>query len=88
MPKIGHLLRRNPTPRGSSFNHTNFYSMMVARGGNSNFGALDVYGLSASRGPTPMPSNYDEDSGKPKLHYHAWWNRTLPYTKPRHVLSL
>lgn len=68
---------RNPTPRGSSFNHTDFYSMM-AGGRNSNFGANDVYGLSASRGPTPRPSNYDEDgsaaaaaggANKPKFHH-------------------
>ncbi|XP_004512743.1 probable auxin efflux carrier component 1c [Cicer arietinum] len=53
---------RNPTPRGSSFNHTDFYSMM-AGGRNSNFGANDVYGLNAnSRGPTPRPSNYEEDN--------------------------
>ncbi|CAA2973000.1 probable auxin efflux carrier component 1c isoform X1 [Olea europaea var. sylvestris] len=53
---------RNPTPRGSSFNHTDFYSMM---GGarNSNFGANDVYGLPSSRGPTPRPSNYEEETG-------------------------
>ncbi|OAY46527.1 probable auxin efflux carrier component 1c [Manihot esculenta] len=65
---------RNPTPRGSSFNHTDFYSMM-ATGRNSNFGASDVYGLSASRGPTPRSSNYEEDGGglgnKPRFHYHA-----------------
>ncbi|KAJ9162514.1 hypothetical protein P3X46_022279 [Hevea brasiliensis] len=65
---------RNPTPRGSSFNHTDFYSMMAA-GRNSNFGASDVYGLSASRGPTPRSSNYEEDAGglgnKPRFHYHA-----------------
>ncbi|KAK8337637.1 hypothetical protein V6Z11_A09G201800 [Gossypium hirsutum] len=64
---------RNPTPRGSSFNHTDFYSMM-AGGRNSNFGAADVYGLSASRGPTPRPSNYEDDGtgmGKPRFHYHA-----------------
>ncbi|KAI4347263.1 hypothetical protein L6164_008087 [Bauhinia variegata] len=64
---------RNPTPRGSSFNHTDFYSMM-AGGRNSNFGANDVYGFSASRGPTPRPSNYDEDSGaggKPRFHHHS-----------------
>ncbi|GMI71516.1 ARABIDOPSIS THALIANA PIN-FORMED 1, PIN-FORMED 1 [Hibiscus trionum] len=62
---------RNPTPRGSSFNHTDFYSMM-AGGRNSNFGAADVYGMSASRGPTPRPSNYEEDgAGKPRFHYHA-----------------
>nr|AFK46028.1 unknown [Lotus japonicus] len=42
---------RNPTPRGSNFNHTDFYSS-------------DVHGLSAtSRGPTPRQSNYDAISG-------------------------
>ncbi|OAY32159.1 probable auxin efflux carrier component 1c [Manihot esculenta] len=63
---------RNPTPRGSSFNHNDFYSMMAA-GRNSNFGSSDVYGLSASRGPTPRPSNYEEDGGgnKPRFHYHG-----------------
>ncbi|KAA8541353.1 hypothetical protein F0562_025328 [Nyssa sinensis] len=64
---------RNPTPRGSSFNHTDFYSM-VAGGRNSNFGASDVYGLAASRGQTPRPSNYEEDGGslnKSRFHYHA-----------------
>ncbi|KAK8577451.1 hypothetical protein V6N13_027723 [Hibiscus sabdariffa] len=63
---------RNPTPRGSSFNHNDFYSMM-AGGRNSNFGAADVYGMSASRGPTPRSSNYEEDgsAGKPRFHYHA-----------------
>ncbi|KAH9621702.1 hypothetical protein KSS87_000748 [Heliosperma pusillum] len=56
---------RNPTPRGSSFNHTDFYSMVGGGGGgrNSNFGAGDVYelGLTKSRGPTPRPSNFEED---------------------------
>nr|KYP65499.1 putative auxin efflux carrier component 1c [Cajanus cajan] len=70
---------RNPTPRGSSFNHTDFYSMMAAGGRNSNFGASDVYGLSASRGPTPRPSNYDEDGGKPKdLHMFVWSSSASP----------
>lgn len=59
----------NPTPRGSSFNHTDFYSM-VAGARNSNFGPNDVFGIS-SRGPTPRPSNYEEESGKPKLHCHG-----------------
>ncbi|KAK4486119.1 hypothetical protein RD792_008787 [Penstemon davidsonii] len=54
---------RNPTPRGSSFNHTDFYSMMGGGTRNSNFGANDVYGLSGSRGPTPRPSNFEEESG-------------------------
>ncbi|KAK6127633.1 hypothetical protein DH2020_038612 [Rehmannia glutinosa] len=67
---------RNPTPRGSSFNHTDFFSMMGGGGGggrNSNFGANDVYGLSASRGPTPRPSNFEEESGnnasKPRFYH-------------------
>ncbi|OMO77342.1 hypothetical protein CCACVL1_15064 [Corchorus capsularis] len=34
----------------------------MAGGRNSNFGASDVYGVSASRGPTPRPSNYEEDA--------------------------
>ncbi|XP_027339959.1 probable auxin efflux carrier component 1c isoform X1 [Abrus precatorius] len=77
---------RNPTPRGSSFNHTDFYSMM-AGGRNSNFGASDVYGLSASRGPTPRPSNYDEDvsaggNGKPRYHYSASGTGHYPAPNP------
>jgi auxin efflux carrier family protein len=49
---------RNPTPRGSSFNHTDFYSMV---GRSSNFGAADTYGMRT--GTTPRPSNYEEDHG-------------------------
>lgn len=64
---------RNPTPRGSSFNHTDFYSMM-AGGRSSNFGATDVYGLSAtSRGPTPRPSNYEDEANnanKSRFHHY------------------
>lgn len=61
---------RNPTPRGSSFNHTDFYSMVAGTAGrNSNFGANDVYGMSNnSRGPTPRPSNYEEESGKSRFN--------------------
>lgn len=62
---------RNPTPRGSSFNHTDFYSMMGGGARNSNFGANDVYGLSASRGPTPRPSNFEEESANKTRFYHG-----------------
>ncbi|KAJ7970271.1 Auxin efflux carrier component [Quillaja saponaria] len=75
---------RNPTPRGSSFNHTDFYSMM-AGGRNSNFGASDVYGFSTSRGPTPRPSNFEEDGavgGKPRVHYHNGPGGTGHYPAP------
>lgn len=63
---------RNPTPRGSNFNHTDFYSMM-GFGGRlsnfgqsdtarlSNFGAADMYSVQSSRGPTPRPSNFEEN---------------------------
>ncbi|XP_076906463.1 auxin efflux carrier component 1-like [Bidens hawaiensis] len=65
---------RNPTPRGSSFNHTDFYSMAAGAGGrNSNFGAADVYGPPVSRGPTPRSSNYegeDGGSGANKSRFH------------------
>ncbi|XP_010263760.1 PREDICTED: probable auxin efflux carrier component 1c [Nelumbo nucifera] len=71
---------RNPTPRGSSFNHTDFYSM-VAGGRNSNFGASDAYGLGASRGPTPRPSNYEEDN-KARFHYHASGGTHYPAPNP------
>ncbi|KAK7370116.1 hypothetical protein VNO80_12172 [Phaseolus coccineus] len=69
----------NPTPRASSFNHSDFYSMM-APPRNSNFATNDVYAFSASRGPTPRPSNYDEEASaaanannndKPRHHYPA-----------------
>ncbi|KAJ3694922.1 hypothetical protein LUZ60_000299 [Juncus effusus] len=49
---------RNPTPRGSSFNHNDFYSMV---GRSSNFGANDAYGMRT--GVTPRPSNYEEEHG-------------------------
>ncbi|KAI3463709.1 hypothetical protein Pfo_020372 [Paulownia fortunei] len=74
---------RNPTPRGSSFNHTDFYSMM---GGarNSNFGANDVYGLSASRGPTPRPSNFEEETGNNanKSRFYHGGNNNTHYPAP------
>jgi auxin efflux carrier family protein len=56
---------RNPTPRGSSFNHTDFYSMV---GRSSNFAAGDAFGVRT--GATPRPSNYEEDAqgGKPNKY--------------------
>lgn len=76
---------RNPTPRGSSFNHTDFYSMMGG-GRNSNFGANDVYGLSASRGPTPRPSNFEEETGnnanKPRFYHGSNNNTHYPAPNP------
>ncbi|XP_057765902.1 auxin efflux carrier component 3-like [Salvia miltiorrhiza] len=63
---------RNPTPRGSNFNHSDFYSMMgmgrLSNFGNSdtgrmsNFNIADLYSVQSSRGPTPRPSNFEENS--------------------------
>ncbi|GLJ26603.1 hypothetical protein SUGI_0516610 [Cryptomeria japonica] len=60
---------RNPTPRGSSFNHTDFYSMFNsstapknASPRPSNLATSDVYSLHSSRGPTPRPSNFEDES--------------------------
>ncbi|XP_039122364.1 LOW QUALITY PROTEIN: auxin efflux carrier component 3a-like [Dioscorea cayenensis subsp. rotundata] len=68
---------RNPTPRGSNFNHSDFYAMV---GGApplrpSNFGPADLYSLQSSRGPTPRPSNFEDPlhgCGSPRFgHYPA-----------------
>ncbi|KAI7995213.1 Auxin efflux carrier component 3 [Camellia lanceoleosa] len=53
---------RNPTPRGSNFNHSDFYSMMGFPGGRlSNFGPADMYSVQSSIGPTPRPSSFEEN---------------------------
>ncbi|KAL9325027.1 hypothetical protein ACSQ67_005672 [Phaseolus vulgaris] len=49
----------NPTPRGSNFNHADFFSMMGYQPRHSNFTANDLF---SSRGPTPRPSNFEESS--------------------------
>ncbi|XP_042458151.1 auxin efflux carrier component 3a-like isoform X1 [Zingiber officinale] len=64
---------RNPTPRGSSFNHADFFAMVSAGAGGaaapsfrpSSFGAADFHSLQSSRGPTPRPSNFDDHQ-----HHH------------------
>ncbi|KAL8246034.1 hypothetical protein R6Q59_007250 [Mikania micrantha] len=76
---------RNPTPRGSSFNHNDFYSMTGGR--NSNFGASDVYGPPVSRGPTPRPSNYEEEgnggnSNKSRYHHGVLGGNNYPTPNP------
>ncbi|PKU63161.1 auxin efflux carrier component 3a-like [Dendrobium catenatum] len=55
---------RNPTPRGSNFNHSDFFAMC---GGarqpplrHSNFGQGDLCFVQSSSGPKPRPSNFDE----------------------------
>ncbi|XP_048500514.1 auxin efflux carrier component 1 isoform X2 [Beta vulgaris subsp. vulgaris] len=78
----------NPTPRGSSFNHTDFYSMVGAAGAGaarrSNFGAGDVYelGLTTSRGPTPRPSNFEEESGGNSNRTNKYGHAHYPAPNP------
>ncbi|KAF3536900.1 hypothetical protein F2Q69_00020491 [Brassica cretica] len=62
------------TPTGSNFNHSDFYSMMGFPGGRlSNFGPADMYPMQSSRGPTPRPSNFDENcamASSPRFGYY------------------
>nr|XP_043613261.1 auxin efflux carrier component 7-like [Erigeron canadensis] len=63
---------RNPTPRGSNFNHSDFYSMMGFPGGRlSNFGPADAYSVQSSRGPTPRPSNFEESTAPGPLNMNS-----------------
>lgn len=59
---------RNPTPRGSNFNHSDFFAMCGAAPTQplrpSNFGQGELYSMQSSRGPTPRSSNFDEQ------HHH------------------
>ncbi|XP_076947298.1 auxin efflux carrier component 3-like [Bidens hawaiensis] len=60
---------RNQTPRGSNFNHSDFYSMMGFPGGRlSNFGPAEVYSVQSSRGPTPRPSSFEESTAPGPLN--------------------
>lgn len=79
---------RNPTPRGSNFNHSDFYSMMGVQGfpgGRlSNFGPADMYSVQSSRGPTPRPSNFEENCGQalssPRFGFYP--AQTVPTSYP------
>nr|BAH47611.1 auxin:hydrogen symporter/transporter [Zinnia elegans] len=63
---------RNQTPRGSNFNHSDFYSMMGFPGGRlSNFGPADDYLVQSSRGPTPRPSNFEESTAPGPLNMNS-----------------
>ncbi|XP_055802332.1 auxin efflux carrier component 3-like [Solanum dulcamara] len=71
---------RNPTPRGSNFNHTDFYAMMGFPGRLSNFGPADT---------TPRPSNFEENcaqgalTSSPKFgFYPAQSNLPTSYPAP------
>ncbi|CAH2069670.1 unnamed protein product [Thlaspi arvense] len=70
---------REPTPRASSFNQTDFYAMFNAskapsprHGYTNSYGGAgsgpggDVYSLQSSKGVTPRTSNFDEEVLKTK----------------------
>nr|QAB33093.1 auxin efflux carrier [Mangifera indica]QAB33094.1 auxin efflux carrier [Mangifera indica] len=79
---------RNQTPRGSNFNHSDFYNMMGVQGfpgGRlSNFGPADLYSVQSSRGPTPRPSNFEENCGQtissPRFGFYP--AQTVPASYP------
>ncbi|KAJ4806484.1 Auxin efflux carrier component [Rhynchospora pubera] len=65
---------RNPTPRGSNFNHADFFAMVggppppaAGQLRHSNFGSTDLYSVQSSHGPTPRPSNFDEQLQLPDV---------------------
>ncbi|XP_004498307.1 auxin efflux carrier component 4-like [Cicer arietinum] len=70
------------TPRGSNFNHAEFYSMMGFQPRHSNFGANDLYSVqSSSRGPTPRPSNFEENGvSSPRFGFYP--AQTVPASYP------
>eukprot|EP00252_Welwitschia_mirabilis_P015048 TRINITY_DN3317_c0_g1_i2.p1 TRINITY_DN3317_c0_g1~~TRINITY_DN3317_c0_g1_i2.p1 ORF type:complete len:583 (-),score=18.84 TRINITY_DN3317_c0_g1_i2:1618-3366(-) len=70
---------RNPTPRGSSFNHSDFYSMLANANANanasprhSNFHNTDGF----SRG-TPRTSNFEDH------HHPPRWSYSRPQQQPQ-----
>ncbi|ESQ34480.1 hypothetical protein EUTSA_v10007111mg [Eutrema salsugineum] len=74
------------TPRGSNFNNSDFYSMMGFPGGRlSNFGPADMYSVQSSRGPTPRPSNFDENcamASSPRFGYYPGPAGSYPAPNP------
>ncbi|VVA92257.1 unnamed protein product [Arabis nemorensis] len=78
----------NTTPRGSNFNHSDFYSMMGFPGGRlSNFGPADMYSVQSSRGPTPRPSNFDENCGASSPRFGYYPGQTGSYLAPNPEFS-
>ncbi|KAL3535445.1 hypothetical protein ACH5RR_003906 [Cinchona calisaya] len=67
---------REPTPRASSFNQTDFYAMFSSKNGSGSpklgytnsfgggMGGGDVFSLQSSKGPTPRTSNFEEEMMK------------------------
>ncbi|KAL2344750.1 hypothetical protein Fmac_006035 [Flemingia macrophylla] len=87
---------RNPTPRGSNFNHADFYSMMGYAPRHSNFAAADLYSVqSTSRGITPRPSNFEENAApapqaisSPRFGFYPAVQTAYPAPNPEFSSSL
>ncbi|PNX71971.1 auxin efflux carrier component 3-like protein, partial [Trifolium pratense] len=77
------------TPRGSNFNHQEFYSMMGYQPRHSNFGTNDLYSVqSSSRGPTPRPSNFEEQGGSsPRFGFYPAQTAPASYPVPNPEFS-
>ncbi|KAK8605401.1 hypothetical protein V6N13_102182 [Hibiscus sabdariffa] len=73
---------RNPTPRGSNFNNSDFYSMMGFPGRQSNFGPADLYSVQSSRGPTPRPSNFEENCTVMSPRFGFYPAQSVPSSYP------
>ncbi|GMI75170.1 PIN-FORMED 3, ARABIDOPSIS PIN-FORMED 3 [Hibiscus trionum] len=73
---------RNPTPRGSNFNNSDFYSMMGFPGRQSNFGPADLYSVQSSRGPTPRPSNFEENCTVVSPRFGFYPAQSVPSSYP------
>ncbi|XVF85349.1 hypothetical protein PTKIN_Ptkin17bG0110600 [Pterospermum kingtungense] len=83
---------RNPTPRGSNFNNSDFYSMMGIQGfpgRQSNFGPADLYSVQSSRGPTPRPSNFEENctAVSPRFGFYPAQTVSTSYPAPNPEFS-
>lgn len=86
---------RNPTPRGSSFNHTDFYSMVNGGGGRnvsvsvsprqSNFGGFDEESGGGRGYPGPASAGIFSPVGKKKgekdLHMFVWSSSASPVSE-------
>nr|KYP60915.1 Auxin efflux carrier component 3 [Cajanus cajan] len=72
---------RNPTPRGSNFNHADFYSMMGYAPRHSNFGAADLYSVQS----TANKASHDAK----ELHMFVWSSSASPVSEAGglHVFS-
>ncbi|CAK8570361.1 unnamed protein product [Lathyrus sativus] len=76
------------TPRGSNFNHAEFYSMMGYQPRHSNFGTNDLYSVQSSRGPTPRPSNFEENgASSPRFGFYPAQTAPASYPAPNPEFS-